>query len=248
MGKRILVQRRGRGGSQYRSPTKGKIAPARYPFFRGPETHVGTVADLIHERGRGAPLAKLKLSNQIVFLPAVGGITKGKQVSFGPDSPILEGNVLPLDNIEEGSTICNIELTFGDGGKIAKAPGTSALLFSKTPKGSIIRLRSGKSVLLKGNCRATLGSISGSGRGEKPFLRAGPKQYLMRARGQLYPRVRGVAMTSVYHPFGGGRHQSPHKPTTTSRDAPPGRKVGHIAARQTGHGRRRRATRTYIEK
>ncbi len=206
------------------------------------------VADIIHERGRGAPLAKVKLLDKTIFVPAVTGITKGRQVSFGPASPVLEGNVLPLDSIREGSTICNIELSFGDGGKIARSPGTSALLFSKTPKGSIVRLRSGKSVLLKGNCRATLGSISGAGRGEKPFLRAGAKLHLMRARGQLYPRVRGVAMTSVYHPFGGGRHQSPHKPTTTSRNAPPGRKVGHVAARQTGRGRRKRISRTYIEK
>ena len=248
MGKRILVQRRGKGGSQYRARTKGKIAPAKYPFIRSNETRVGIVADIMHERGRGAPLAKVKLLERTFFVPAVSGIIKGREVSLGPASPVIQGNVLPLDNIQEGSTICNIELTFGDGGKIAKAPGTSALLFSKTPKGSIVRLRSGKTILLKGNCRATLGSISGGGRGEKPFLRAGPKTYLMRARGQLYPRVRGVAMTSVYHPFGGGRHQSPHKPTTTSRDAPPGRKVGHIAARQTGHGRRKRISRTYIEK
>ncbi len=206
------------------------------------------MADIIHERGRGAPLAKVKLLDQTIFVPAVSGMIKGRQVSFGPASPVLEGNVLPLDSIREGSTICNIESSFGDGGKIARSPGTSALLFSKTPKGSIVRLRSGKSVLLKGNCRATLGSISGAGRGEKPFLRAGAKLHLMRARGQLYPRVRGVAMTSVYHPFGGGRHQSPHKPTTTSRNAPPGRKVGHVAARQTGRGRRKRISRTYIEK
>jgi large subunit ribosomal protein L2 len=49
-----------------------------------------------------------------------------------------------------------------------------------------------------------------------------------------YPRVSGVAMNAVDHPFGGGNRKHPGKPTTVSRNAPPGRKVGHIAARRTG--------------
>jgi large subunit ribosomal protein L2 len=48
-------------------------------------------------------------------------------------------------------------------------------------------------------------------------------------------------MASVNHPFGGGRHQHPGKPTTTSRNAPPGRKVGLIAAKKTGTKRLARA-------
>ena len=54
--------------------------------------------------------------------------------------------------------------------------------------------------------------------------------------------VRGVAMTSVYHPFGGGRHQHPGKSTSTSRNAPPGRKVGSIAASKTGPSKKRRTS------
>jgi large subunit ribosomal protein L2 len=36
------------------------------------------------------------------------------------------------------------------------------------------------------------------------------------------------------HPFGGGAWKHPGKPITVSRNAPPGRKVGLIAARRTG--------------
>ena len=41
----------------------------------------------------------------------------------------------------------------------------------------------------------------------------------------------------VDHPFGGGNHQHIGKPSTVSRYAPPGRKVGLIAARRTGRVR-----------
>ena len=43
MGKRILVQRRGRGGMRYRSHPKGKIAPASYPFIEHDKTTIGIV-------------------------------------------------------------------------------------------------------------------------------------------------------------------------------------------------------------
>ena len=41
-------------------------------------------------------------------------------------------------------------------------------------------------------------------------------------------------MNAVSHPFGGSSTCSKGKPSTVSRDAPPGRKVGKIAARRTG--------------
>ena len=67
MGKRILVQRRGDGGMRYRSHNKGKIAPASYPFLDSNNTVTGIVKDLLHERGRSVPLAKI-IFNKVEFL------------------------------------------------------------------------------------------------------------------------------------------------------------------------------------
>ena len=106
----------------------------------------------------------------------------------------------------------------------------------------IIKLPSGKNILVNGRCRATVGEVAGGGRKEKPFLRAGTRHHAMRASGRVYPRMRGIAMAVVYHPFGGGRHQHPGKSTSTSRNAPPGRKVGLIAPRKTGRKRIARAS------
>ncbi len=238
MGKRILAQRRGRGGFQFRAPKKGKVAPAKYPNFSLNETRKGVVEDLLHERGRMAPLAKIRFDDgTISYLPAVEGLKTGDTVYIGPDAPLHPGNVLPLKRMPEGTVICNIEKNFGDGGELVRAAGTSAILFSQAEERVIVRLPSGASAGLNPNARATIGVIAGGGRKEKPFLKAGTKWYYMRARGKKYPMVRGVAMAAVYHPFGGGRHQHPGKPTSTPRTAPPGRKVGHIAPKKTGRGR-----------
>ena len=242
MGKRILVRRRGKAGIQFRSPAKGKFAPAKYPFVRVEETLDGIVADLKHEPGRGAPLAQVAYSDgSIGYLPAVENMAVGARIMMGAGAQVRLGNVLPLGSIPEGSSICNIERTFGDGGELVRAAGGSAILFSQTPAGAVIRLPSRKSILLRKNCRATMGKIAGSGRLEKPLLKAGTAEPIYRKKGQVYPRVRGIAMAAVYHPFGGGRHQHPGKSTSTSRNAPPGRKVGHIAPRRTGRKRVGRA-------
>jgi len=249
MGKRILQRRRGKGGIQFRVSPRGKVAPVRYPLA-SPEApgHEGklTVKALIDEKGRTAPLAQVQYGDHgaISYLPAVSGLAVGAEVQHGPGAAVANGNILPLKSIPEGTRISNIELRAGDGGKLVRAAGGSAILFSKGEGKAIVRLPSGKSMLISEDCRATVGEVAGGGRLEKPFLRAGPRHHAMRASGRPYPRMRGIAMAVVYHPFGGGRLQHPGKSTSTSRNAPPGRKVGLIAPRKTG---RKRLARTTVE-
>ncbi len=238
MGKRILQRRRGKGGSQFRVSGRGKIAPVRYPNLRTEGEEKLTVKAILDERGRTAPLAQLEHSaGEISYIPAVSGLSVGSQIGLGPTAKPSTGNILPLGKIPEGTRISNIELRVGDGGKLVRASGGSAILFSKGNGRAILRLPSGKSILVDDKCRASIGEIAGGGRLEKPFLRAGPRHHAMQASGKMYPRMRGIAMAVVYHPFGGGRHQHPGKSTSTSRNAPPGRKVGLIAPRKTGRKR-----------
>uniref|UniRef100_A0A2K5BX59 Large ribosomal subunit protein uL2 n=1 Tax=Aotus nancymaae TaxID=37293 RepID=A0A2K5BX59_AOTNA len=89
------------------------------------------------------------------------------------------------------------------------------------------------------------GVVAGGGRIDKPILKAGRAYHKYKAKRNCWPRVRGVAMNPVEHPFGGGNHQHIGKPSTIRRDAPAGRKVGLIAARRTG---RLRGTKTVQEK
>jgi large subunit ribosomal protein L2 len=248
LGKRILQRRRGKGGMQFRVPPKGKIAAVRYPNLRTEGEEKLVVKAILDEKGRSAPLAQLEQgSGEISYIPAVSGLVVGSHIGLGPSAAPSNGNILPLLSIPEGTRISNIELRVGDGGKLVRASGGSAVLFSKGNGRAILRLPSGKSILVDDKCRASIGEIAGGGRLDKPFMRAGPRHHAMKAQGRMYPRMRGIAMAVVYHPFGGGRHQHPGKSTSTSRNAPPGRKVGLIAPRKTGRSRLAR-TSTEVKK
>jgi len=124
----------------------------------------------------------------------------------------------------------------GDGGKYARASGEYVVVISHDDerKTSRIRLPSGSKKTLLDTCRAMVGMVAGGGRTDKPILKAGRAYHKYRVKRNTWPRVRGVAMNPVEHPFGGGNHQHIGHPSTTSRMAPAGRKVGLIAARRTG--------------
>jgi large subunit ribosomal protein L2 len=239
MGKRIRVQRRGRGAPTFRASTHKRIAPSQYPLTIGPkeffeaETN-GIIEELVHDPGRGAPLALVKFKNgERRHLIVPEGVHAGQQIQIGGKATVEVGNILPIGKIPEGTMICNIELRPGDGGKITKSSGTYATVVTHTPQGTIVRLPSGKAKYINDYCKATIGVVSGAGRPDKPFLKAGEMFHLMKAKGHKYPRTRGRAMVAAVHPYGSSK-RSARKGTTTSHGAPPGQKVGLIAARGAG--------------
>lgn len=245
MGKRLISQRRGTGSPIFRSAGHKKIQAIKYRKISRDEfesSFSAQVLDLVHEPGRGAPLAKVKFHDgyQTYILPAEG-VAVGDKISYGATSEIREGNVLPLEFIPVRTPVFNVELRKGDGGKFVRSGGGSALIDSRRDQWVILKLPSGKLKRIPKECRATIGVVAGGGRTSKPFLKAGNMWFAKRAKGQKFPRVRGVAQGAYQHPHGGGHHQSPHNPTTISRNAPPGRKVGLIAARRTGYKRGRQA-------
>ena len=238
MGKRIRVQRRGRGGSTFRATTQKRVAPARYP----PTTKLKefdssfncVIEELVHDPGRGTPLGLIRSEDGQTFFTVVPeGVYEGKQIQIGGRAAVDVGNIMPVGKIPEGTMVCNVELRPGDGGKLSKSSGSYATVVTHTPNGTIIKLPSGKSKYVADYCRATIGVVSASGRTDKPFLKSGAKFHLMRARGRKYPRTSGRKMVAAVHPYGSSKRSS-RKATTTSHGAPPGQKVGLIAARGTG--------------
>ena len=97
-----------------------------------------------------------------------------------------------------------------------------------------VKLPSGSKKIVPSGCRAMIGQVAGGGRTEKPMLKAGNAYHKYRVKRNCWPKVRGVAMNPVEHPHGGGNHQHIGHASTVRRDAPPGQKVGLIAARRTG--------------
>jgi large subunit ribosomal protein L2 len=244
MGKRIRVQRRGRGGSTYRASTHKRVAPSRYPPAITPKESfessiTGVVEALVHDPGRGSPLALVKFENGVsCYTVTPEGISQGQQIRLGGNASAEIGNIIPLGKIPEGTLVCNLELRPGDGGKLARSSGTYTTVVGHTPQGTMIKLPSGRIRYVNDYCMATVGVVSGSGRQEKPFLKAGEKYHLMKAKGHKYPRTRGRAMGAFAHPYGSSK-RSARRGTTTSHGAPPGQKVGLIAARGAGRKKKR---------
>ena len=235
MGRRIQGQRRGRGGPTFRAPSHRYKAELSHKKSEETDTISGEIVDIEHDPARSAPLADVEFEDgdrRLILAPE--GVTVGETIQVGVSAEIKPGNTLPLGEIPEGVLVCNVESSPGDGGKFARATGVSAQLMTHDRNVAVIQLPSGEVKRLNPECRATIGVVAGGGRTEKPFVKAGNKHHKMKARGTKYPRVRGVAMNAIDHPFGGGGRQHPGKPKSVSRDAPPGRKVGDIASKRTG--------------
>ncbi|MEI7961563.1 MAG: 50S ribosomal protein L2 [archaeon] len=231
MGKRLISQRSGKGSHTFKAKHEG-IA-ARYTI-QNADLMKGEVTDLIKENGRHAIIAEVIFSDgKKEYLPAAEGLYLGKKIQQGKGAEIDTGNVSFLEDLPEGCPVFNIEKIAGDGGTLVKVSGAYALLMAKDSKKATVKMPSGGMITLPLTVRATIGNVSCGGRGDKPLVKAGNNFYEFRAKRKMYPRVRGVKMNAVDHPFGGASHK-PGKSKSTSRNAPPGRKVGAIASSRTG--------------
>ncbi|MFW6263279.1 MAG: 50S ribosomal protein L2, partial [Thermotogota bacterium] len=161
------------------------------------------------------------------------GIVVGQEIAIATTDAKV-GNVLKIQDIPEGTPIFNIEGQPGDGGKYVRSSGTSAKIGPKVADGITIIFPSKKKKVFSENCRAMIGVAAGGNRVEKPILKAGNAYYKAKARNHLFPVVSGSAMNAVAHPFGNKRTARKSKNRPIPRNAPPGRKVGNVAARRTG--------------
>ncbi len=233
MGKPITTQKRGKGSPRYKAPSHRFKTEAKYT--QGNRT--GKVIDIIDDPARTGVIMTLQWEDgsKTMYL-APESIQVNTQIVQGEDKVNI-GNVLELGNVPEGIPLFNIENKPGDGGKAARASGASAYIVTKKETEVLVRLPSKRIKKFNSQCRATIGVSAGGGRPDKPIVKAGTQFRKKRARGHLFPVVRGVAMNPIEHPHGGSQHHA-GKATTVKRSTSPGRKVGHIAARRTGRKKR----------
>jgi large subunit ribosomal protein L2 len=237
MGKNLIQQARGKGSPRYRAPSFRYVGEGKYAQFNGDKL-IGKIVDLLDSQGHNAPLAQIKYENGLVSLiQAAEGVRVGDEVQIGSNAEVKKGNTVPLKNIPEGMAIYNIEANPGDGGKFVRSSGGFAKIITKMDRKVVVEMPSSKRKEFQADCRATIGIIAGSGRKDKPFLKAGKKHFAMKAKNKLFPSVSGSSQNSVDHPFGGSSSASKSGPTQASRNAPPGRKVGKIAPKRTGKRR-----------
>ena len=232
MGKPIVSRRRGKGSPTFRSPSHRHGAPNALPKVH---QATGTVEDITHNPGHQSPLALLRFEDGSTgTMLAPEGLAVGDPIEIGGDSDPQRGFVLPLGRIPEGSFIYCIEGKPGDGGKFCRSAGNRATIVSRSQRAVMVQLPSGSFKEFHPSCRCIVGVVAGGGLKDKPIVKAGKRHHMIANKATYWPVVRGVAKNPVDHPFGGGQKQHTGKPKTVARGAPPGRKVGSIAAKRTG--------------
>ncbi|MEM4255316.1 MAG: 50S ribosomal protein L2 [Candidatus Norongarragalinales archaeon] len=236
MGTRLRQQKRGRGSPVFRSPGHRFLGDIRYDVALS-QTLSGVVSEFLHDPARDVLVAEITLENgRKVYNLAAEGLAIGDRIQIGREAQPGLGNVALLKNIPDGTSIFNVELRPGDGGKLSRSSGTFCFKLAEDEDTGMVSVQlSSKEVKnLSPNCFATIGIASGGGRLEKPFLKASAKRFKMQALNRYYPHVRGRAMSAYDHPYGG---KTGGKPTTVSHGTPVGRKAGHIGARRTGRSK-----------
>ncbi|HLC57092.1 MAG TPA: 50S ribosomal protein L2 [Candidatus Nanoarchaeia archaeon] len=237
MGKNLVQQRRGKGTPRYLAPSHRYHYKLTYPQSQSPQK--GIIKDLIHHQAHSAPLAIVEYDNkESIVIPAPQNIRVGDEVFYNLAGKTAPGSIMPLSEIPEGTSIYNIEKSPNmNKSTFCRSAGSIARLISRSKDFVMVQLPSKKEKKFNPACRATIGEIAGSGKKEKPILKAGKRHHMMKAKNKLYPITSGVAMNAVDHPFGSGRGRHKGKPTIAPRFAPPGRKVGMLRARRTGKRR-----------
>jgi len=228
MGKRIISQARGHGSSTYRVRRQAFKYKVRFPPKIIGE---GTIIKLLNSSGHSAPLAKIKSEKEVFYIPAFKGMVEGEKIQFGND--IKDGNIVELKDIPVKTHIFCIESRPGDGGVFIKAGGSFATVNRLKDDYVFVVFPSKKERKFNPKCRAIIGKIAGSGRKDKPIVKAGKQYHIKKAKSKLWPRTSALKVNAIDHPFGSGRGKNP-KSKIAKRNAPPGRRVGLLRPRRTG--------------
>lgn len=234
MGKNLIQQKRGKGGPTWRANGFNSEGDVKLPHNKTS----ATVIDLITSRFHSAPLATVKYNDgEEGLLIAPEGLKVGDVVQIGAAADVAIGNIASLKDIPEGALVFNLESNPGDGGKFARGSGVAARVLAKSQDRVLVLLPSKKQRSFHPECRASMGTVAGGGRPEKPFVKAGNMFHQMKSKNRYWPKVTGAAMNALSHPFGGKRTSRKGRPTIAPKNAPPGRMVGMIRPRKTGRAR-----------
>ena len=158
------------------------------------------VASIEYDPNRNCRIALLHyLDGEKRYILAPRNVKVGDRLQSGQGSEIRSGNAMPMRYIPVGTTVHNVELKPGGGGKMARSAGSSVQLVAKEGDYATLRLPSSEMRRVPIDCRATVGEV---GNAEAELIKIG-KAGRNRWKG-VRPQTRGVAMNPVDHPHGGG--------------------------------------------
>ncbi len=134
------------------------------------------------------------------FILAPAGLEVGMSIVSSKKEIVLDpGNATLLKNIPSGFNVHNVEMYPGRGAKLGRSAGNSIQVQGQVGKYVQVKMPSGETRLLHGDCLATIGAVSNEDHLHEVIGSAGVNRRLGRR-----PSVRGVAMHAQQHPHGGG--------------------------------------------
>ena len=163
------------------SHTRLNKAPAQFRTLDYAERHGyirGVVKEIIHDAGRGAPLAKVSFRDPYRFKThsetfiANEGMYTGQFIYAGKHASLTVGNILPLGQVPEGTVVTNVEEKAGDRGALGRTSGNYVTVIGHNPdEGKTrVKLPSGAKKVIKSSARGMVGIVAGGGRTDKPLL------------------------------------------------------------------------------
>jgi large subunit ribosomal protein L2 len=169
-------------------------------FLRNKKNMKAEVERIEYDPNRSAYIALVKYEdNERKYIICPQGIKIGDKIESGKKIEIKIGNTLELQDIPPGTSIHNVELIPGNGGKLARSAGSSITLSGLDGDYAIIKLSSGETRKIRSNCSGTIGVVSNPDQKNVKIGKAGRNRW----KGKR-PQTRGVAMNPVDHPHGGG--------------------------------------------
>ena len=173
-------------------------------FMRAKEGVPAKVVSIEYDPNRTARIALLAYADgEKAYILAPNGLQVGQTVMNGPKAELKPGNCLKIKDIPVGVTIHNIEMLPGQGAKLVRSAGQSAVLRGKEEVYAQIKLPSGEVRMVHVECKATIGVVGNEEHMNIKLGKAGKKRYMGKR-----PHVRGVAMNPIDHPMGGGEGRS----------------------------------------
>ena len=165
----------------------------------------GRVATIEYDPNRTANIALINYKDgEKRYIIAPNGLKVGAIIENGEGADIKVGNALPLKNIPVGTTVHCIELQPGKGAEICRSAGASAQILGREGKYVMVRLQSGETRLILGNCIATIGVVGNEDYKLVNLGKAGRKRHM-----GIRPTNRGSVMNPNDHPHGGGEGRAP---------------------------------------
>lgn len=169
-------------------------------FKRDKEEVPAKVVSIEYDPNRTAHIALLHfVDGEKRYILAPEGLQVGATVVTTDKEVYDVGCSMRMKTMPLGSTIHNIEMYPGRGGKLVRSAGLSAQLMAKSDGYVTLKMPSGEVRIINEDCRATFGVVSNAER----ILRVEGKAGRTRWKG-FRPTVRGTAMNPVDHPHGGG--------------------------------------------